>query len=114
MKIDRVLPMGFDDETFDEDMQQLYTGVPYPGTRVVVWANRAERENGVCALNLYFDPPIPRSCGNYGIAYAPNRCLRDQNPIAIEYSPLALQANILHLVERYKATLPTEVTNEEA
>lgn len=111
----KILPMGFDDEQFGGiSTQELYSGVPYPGTRAVVWASVSDRDAGVCTLNLYFDPPIPGSCGSQGVSFARNRCIRGQEPIEIEYSPLALQANIFHLVELYRATLPTEVTTNEA
>lgn len=122
MSLEKILPMGFDGERFNVDennLYELYSCVPHPGTRAVVWAGREERAMGVVKVNLYYDPPLPGSCTSSStgaITFLPNRCMTDQEPICIDYEPLLLQLAICDLVERFKAKqlLPTEVTENEA
>lgn len=109
------LRLGFEDERDGDGINEIYSCCPFPKTRAVVWQSGDGRANNRVTLGLYFDPPIPGSIGDYGdsIAFSPNRCLPWQVPIEIENEPLLVQLAICDLVERYKATLPSEVTNDE-
>lgn len=102
-----ILPMGFDDECFGRlGGSVVYTCKPEPGLRIAVWPGY---DKGRARLNLYLDSTTGES-----LTHQRDRAMLGHDPIECDNDPLILQANILHLVELYKATLPTEVTNEEA
>lgn len=107
----KILPMGFDNERFDWQSRSAhicYTCEPCPGLRVAMWPDISEHNQVL--LNLY----RADVASGGSLTHRDDRAIPAQEPISVENDPLILQARILHLVERYKATLPTEVTNEAA
>lgn len=102
--------MGFENECHPDPgvrgRHVIYTCNPCPGVRIALWRDHYNR----VSFNLYC---ADRTTDGI-LTHKEDRAIANQSPVTCEDDPLLIQANICHLVNLYKATLPTEVTNEEA